>query len=128
VEFAFVMPFLLLLLLGTIEFGWLFSQHIDLRHGAREGARLAAVDFGTSASIISEVCDRMDVSSDATVTVSVTRSGGDIGDSLEVSVSKPIATMTGFVDWAFPSGSEISSSVESRLEQIPSWTDGTGTC
>lgn len=123
-----VLPLLLLLLVGMVEFGWLFTQNIDLRHGAREGARLAAVDFGSESSIIGEVCNRMDVAGDPDVTVVVARTGADIGDSLTVAVSKPITTMTAFVDWVFPAGAAISSNVESRLEQVPSWNNGSGTC
>ena len=43
---ALVAPFLLLLLFGIIEFAWVFGQNLSVTHGAREGARLAAVDFG----------------------------------------------------------------------------------
>ena len=44
VEFAIISPVLALLLFGVIEFGWAFSQNLDVRHGAREAARLAAVE------------------------------------------------------------------------------------
>ncbi|MFH5836644.1 TadE/TadG family type IV pilus assembly protein [Proteiniclasticum sp. C24MP] len=43
VEFALVLPILLLFLLGIIEFGWLFNARISLTSAAREGARVAAV-------------------------------------------------------------------------------------
>ena len=58
---AFTLPLLLLLLFGIIEASWAFSQQNNIRHGAREGARLAAVDYGTVATIGQEVCDRMDI-------------------------------------------------------------------
>ena len=44
VEFALTAPFLILLLLGIIEFGWAFNQNLDVRHGARETARLVDVN------------------------------------------------------------------------------------
>lgn len=44
VEFALVLPILLLFLLGIIEFGWLLNAQISLTSAAREGARLAAVE------------------------------------------------------------------------------------
>ena len=47
VEFALIAPILFLLIFGVIEFGWAFSQNMDVRHGARETARLAAVNYGT---------------------------------------------------------------------------------
>lgn len=43
VEFALVVPVLLLFLLGIVEFGWLFNAKISLTSAAREGARVAAV-------------------------------------------------------------------------------------
>ncbi|HSP04647.1 MAG TPA: TadE family protein, partial [Acidimicrobiales bacterium] len=44
VEFALIATPLFLILFGTIEFGWAFFQLNDIRHGAREGIRLVAVD------------------------------------------------------------------------------------
>ncbi len=43
VEFAFVSLPLLLLLLGMIEFGWLFNGQITITSAAREGSRAVAV-------------------------------------------------------------------------------------
>lgn len=42
-EFALVIPVLLLLLFGIIEFGVIFQNQLALTHAAREGARMAAV-------------------------------------------------------------------------------------
>ena len=44
VEFALVLPFLLLVLLAIIDFGRAINYWIDTTHLASEGARLAAVD------------------------------------------------------------------------------------
>lgn len=43
VEFALVIPVLLLFILGILEFGWLLNAKITLTGGAREGARAAVV-------------------------------------------------------------------------------------
>lgn len=43
VEFALLLPILLLLLLGIIQFGIIFNGQITVTSAAREGARLAAV-------------------------------------------------------------------------------------
>ncbi|WP_344818852.1 TadE/TadG family type IV pilus assembly protein [Microbacterium soli] len=52
VEFALVVPLLVLLLLGIIEFGWTFNQQVSLSNAARESARYYAVhlDDGSGAS------------------------------------------------------------------------------
>lgn len=43
VEFALVLPFLILLILGMVEFGWILNGQITLTSAAREGARSAIV-------------------------------------------------------------------------------------
>ena len=43
VEFALIAPILILLVLGIIEFGWLFNGWITINGAAREGARIATV-------------------------------------------------------------------------------------
>jgi len=43
VEFALVLPVLLMFLLGIIEFGWLFNAQISMTSAAREGARILAI-------------------------------------------------------------------------------------
>ena len=44
VEFALVVPILLVLLLGIIEFGRAYNVQISLTHAARETARTMAID------------------------------------------------------------------------------------
>ncbi|MFQ4149952.1 TadE/TadG family type IV pilus assembly protein [Arthrobacter sp. LAPM80] len=48
VEFAFILPVLLLLVIGIMEFGFLFNQQISASNAAREGARYAAVHYADS--------------------------------------------------------------------------------
>jgi Flp pilus assembly pilin Flp len=43
VEFALLLPVLLLILIGTIQFGIVYSQYQVMEGAAREGARCAAV-------------------------------------------------------------------------------------
>ena len=43
VEFALVMPILILLVAGVVQFGIMYSQYQVLQGAAREGARCAAV-------------------------------------------------------------------------------------
>ncbi|MHB0977403.1 MAG: TadE/TadG family type IV pilus assembly protein [Candidatus Aquicultorales bacterium] len=46
VEFAILMPVLILILFGIVEFGLAYRDYLSITHAAREGARLAAVgDF-----------------------------------------------------------------------------------
>lgn len=43
IEFAFVVPVLLLLMLGIMEFGWYGKNQLALANAAREGARTASL-------------------------------------------------------------------------------------
>lgn len=45
VEFALVLPLLLTLLCGIIDFGWLYYNQITLNNAAREGARYAVIHY-----------------------------------------------------------------------------------
>jgi len=51
VEFALILPVLLLLLFGMIDFGFIYNDFLSLRQGVRDGARQGAVaNFGTQTS------------------------------------------------------------------------------
>jgi hypothetical protein len=129
VEFALICPILFLLIFGVIEFGWAFGQNLDVRHGAREGARLAAVNFrSTSATVgnaqrdelVAEICSRLDTKT--SVLVNLHRVGTtDVGQVIEVRVKKPLDQLTHFLGFALD-GKELHSNVEARLEQDATWT------
>ena len=48
VEFALLLPVLLLLLCAIIDFGWLYFNQLLLNNAAREGARYAAIHYSTA--------------------------------------------------------------------------------
>lgn len=135
VEFALVAPLLIVLVFGVIEFSWAFAQANDVRHGAREAARLAAVDFGSHTVIGTEVCDRMDlgVSTVVSVQLSGVSGTGDRGSTGNVLVTQTYSTLTGIFD-SFLAGKSIASDIEFRLEQPTDgssaawWGGGTHNC
>ena len=43
IEFALVLPILLLLVLGMLEYGWMLNAKISVTAAAREGARASSV-------------------------------------------------------------------------------------
>ncbi len=51
VEFALVLPVLVLLVFGIIEFGRAFNAYVTVTHAAREGARMAAVGRFDAAAV-----------------------------------------------------------------------------
>jgi Flp pilus assembly protein TadG len=60
IEFAIVTPFLLILLLGIVEFGWIFNGYITIKGAAREGAR-AASNIARFAENNSEIESQVDI-------------------------------------------------------------------
>lgn len=125
VEFALIAPFLILLLLGIIEFGYFFGEYNDVRHGAREGARLAAVNAGDNTFLHDETCQKMDLTTNVTVKFTDGAAGaiGDTG-SVEVVANPGSLSGLGLIELFLPN--TLTSTVEFRLEQ-PSdlWgTDG----
>ena len=126
-----MMPLLLLLLMGIIEFSWLFAQNLDVKHGAREGARITAVNYpGTNnATIKTEICSRMDLvggSADTSITWTPDNTPPLVGEGVKVTVQSQPTTLTGLLNWVLPTNLE--STVEIRIEQPPDWTAGTESC
>ena len=132
VEFALTAPLLFLLLFGIIDFAWVFATNLDVKQGAREGARITAVNTPDTGNVdlAAEICDRMDLAgSDTATTITWTSDGTpEVGEGVTVTVSTPLDTLTGFVDWAFSGGATLDSTVEIRIEQTPDWSDGTQNC
>jgi Flp pilus assembly protein TadG len=50
VEAAIVLPLLLMLVLGAIEYGWLFLKAQQITNAARQGARIAILPHATAES------------------------------------------------------------------------------
>ena len=100
IETALVLPFLLALVLGMVEFGWaLFVSH-TLQGAARVGARAGIVAGGTDADVTAAVGRTMSASGfesdEYTVTITdasgnaTTASGAEPGDEIMVRIT---------VDW-----------------------------
>jgi Flp pilus assembly protein TadG len=66
VEFVLILPLLLFLVLGMIEFGWLLNGKITLNSAAREGARVGVVlnvsDTERKQKILDTINDTIDLS------------------------------------------------------------------
>jgi hypothetical protein len=126
VEFALIAPFLILLLLGVIEFGYLFGEFNDVRHGAREGARAAAVNAGNNAFLHDTTCDAMDLTTNVTVRFT-DGSPGDLGDTAEVHVVASPQSLSGLALIEVFLPNTLESTVEFRLEQDSDlWSDDAG--
>jgi Flp pilus assembly protein TadG len=116
VEFALLAPFLILLLLGIVEFGYYLGEFNDVRHGAREGARVAAVNAGNNTFLHDATCDAMDLTSNLTVQFTDGPSGST-GDTASVRVVATPDSLSGLglIELFLPN--TLQSTIEFRLEQ-----------
>ncbi|CAN5536447.1 hypothetical protein BH10CHL1_BH10CHL1_50560 [soil metagenome] len=102
VEFALVLPFLLLFLLGTFDLGHGFVTYITLANGAREGAHWLSTHPSTSNPVEDarvyawtavEVAD-LDISQ---ITVTPDRTAYDPGDEVTVAMDYPYPLLFGAI-------------------------------
>jgi Flp pilus assembly protein TadG len=88
VEFAIILPILLLLIMGIFEFGMLLNSYLTIQNAAREGARLGIVG-GTDVeidSLINSISPTL-TPSDLTVSVTPVEISRNSGDTLTVNVT-----------------------------------------
>lgn len=127
VEMAMVAPLLLLILFGMIEFGAVFAQFNDVRHGAREGARFAAVNSGSTTAIRDLVCNSMDFSNGiGQITVDLARGSANLGSTATITVTAGVDSLSGAPIIAGMLPSDVSSSIDFRLEQKATWNASAG--
>jgi Flp pilus assembly protein TadG len=121
VEFAILAPLLILLLFGIVEFGYTMGQLNDVRHGAREAARLAAVNAGTVNAMATTACNSMSISGG----VFTFTDGGTTGNEAAVNLTASRISLTGlpFISSFLPT--TLTDTVTIRLEQdSTNWNSG----
>jgi Flp pilus assembly protein TadG len=75
VEFALIVPVLIVLVFGIVQFAIAYNREQGLQAAAREGARLASLPLSTQSEIITRVNDALaGVPFDAPPTITVTPS------------------------------------------------------
>jgi Flp pilus assembly protein TadG len=122
VEFAVVMPLLILLLIGIVELGWGLAQQLDVRHKARETLRLAIVDepIGdiVARACVDDIVRGADVE-EIQITTATTQ-----GEPISVTITANMMQLTGLLSPFLGSDPQISSTVEGRIEQESTFTSG----
>ena len=77
VEFALLVPLLLIVVFGIIAFGLLLFAQISATHAAREGARLAAVGVDDCDDWVDTVTTRAGGANTTATTLEITDTDGD---------------------------------------------------
>lgn len=136
VEFAILAPLLILLVMGIIEFGWLFAQMNEIRHVAQEGARWGAVSHpdidgvGTEdwGDLAARACGAANLPSGTTLVVTGTEGGGAKGDTASVTVTATMQSLTNLPLITTFLPTTLTNTATFRLEQPAKWTGGSTTC
>lgn len=114
---ALVLPLLLLLLFGIIEFGRIFHAYLTVNNGAREGARLAVVGAQDTA-IITRVKDAavgLD-SSKLQITIIPAQSSRLRGQPVTVQVSYPVQIYAPIIGEIIGNPYTVNGRVQMRME------------
>lgn len=116
-EFALILPILVALLLGIIQFGIVFNNYVTITDAARAGARKAAVsrflgDGGAAAKATAQASAQGLNAPDLKVSVSST-DWNTPGSDVAVTVTYPYTI--NILGWTVKAG-DLSSTTKERLE------------
>ena len=141
-EFALILPVIILILFGVLEFGKMFNYWLDEGHLANTGARYAVVDSlpggATLQQYIRSQAETSQLRSGAHVCISFPSGTHAIGDPVKVDVTYntgvPVvrSISNGIFGGAIPATIKIAGSSTMRLEAAPTkysaGDGGTGAC
>jgi Flp pilus assembly protein TadG len=122
VEFAFVAPFLMVVILGIIEFGRVLMVAQILTNGAREGCRTAVLPGSTMSAARQTAVTYLNNSSipvadpSNQITISPDPSSSAPGTAVTVTVSVPFNSVSWLPGPLFMGGKTLTSSVVMRME------------
>lgn len=102
VEMAMLLPLLLLVVMGTIEFGRVLNVQISMSQAAREGARYAAIHYQDSGLNVT-AATLAAAPSLSGLPVGVTNNAGSCaaGANVTVTTSVTLPSLSGFLDAGF---------------------------
>ncbi|HWS24739.1 MAG TPA: TadE family protein [Anaerolineales bacterium] len=130
VEFVISFMLLIVLLLGTFEFGYAFFYWITIRDGAQEGATYASLHPDSSCQNHLEARVRhssntptINLLDTAVTTITTTRAGTDIGDMITVEVNHVYSLHTPIIPDIIGSNT-----INLHAEVIVSVLQNDGTC
>jgi Flp pilus assembly protein TadG len=114
VEFALVLPLILVLALALVQIGVLARDELMVVQAARAGAREAAVT--ADAAAVREAAERSAAGLErASMDVEIVR-GGALGEPVSVEVAYAAPVTAPLVAWLFPSIVSLSASAVARQE------------
>jgi Flp pilus assembly protein TadG len=120
IELAFLLPLLLLLLIGVFQFTLVLKTYISLSLGSREGARAGAVGR-TNTDIVAVVKKRLPGFNTSNLTIAITPSNESsrrVGDYITVRIDYAQDLIMPFISFVLPDPLPISSTTVMRIETL----------
>jgi len=117
VEFAIVLPILLMLVMGIIQFGMMLNSYLAIENASREGAR-AGIVGSTDAEIESLIIassPSLDPA-DLTVTLTPSEANRSSGDTLTVTVTYNYKFTIPIISNLFNNGKILTGQTSMRIE------------
>lgn len=103
VEFALVLPVLLLLVLGLVEFSRVYNIQISLSNAAREGARTMAIHDDAGQARTAAIAAAPSITpAVAAGQIAVTPASCAAGGTVDVTIRYDVDLMTGFFGATLP--------------------------
>lgn len=103
VEFALILPVLLVLVMGLIEFSLLFNNQISLTNAAREGARFMAIKNNSANAKSAVIAAAPSVNPRISASdISVSPSNCTAGSTVTVTIVYNARLLTGFFGTVLP--------------------------
>jgi len=117
VELALVLPLLIILIMGTMEFGRIFHSYLLITNASREGARAGVVNK-TDAEIKTKVKDAAATLglTDDQITITPAQSYRTRGVPLTVKVDYTVSLITPVLDAFVPNPFPLTASTTMRVE------------
>lgn len=110
-EFALITPLVVLLLAGTVNFGFQFYVYYCMTGAARDGARIVALQGGTVQQGTDLVKRRLSrFNTDFTITITAPAQGSTTDTDVVVQISVPASVFS-----LFPMGAITSGSIQTQV-------------
>lgn len=115
VEMALVLPILIVLVFGIIDFGRVFHAYLTIDHAGREAARMASVrEFGQVTTTAVNKSGGMITASH--VSVSYDDASQKRGSNVTVTINYPITFLTPVIQPFFKDGFTLTDTTTMRIE------------
>lgn len=102
VEFALIVPLLVILVFGIIEFSRLYNAQVSLTNAAREGARYMAIHSGTT--VVADTKTQIAAAAPSVIPaiaatqIVITPTTCTPGSNVSVTITYPFTLLTGLFD------------------------------